>query len=695
MTPPVTRTTDSPPPASIRATSNGHHFQNVITPLKSPTFCPTSTSASHAYGSNQRATNASAAATNEPNTARNLWSAAQFATGSRLLACLVNEGLATAHLLSSRVMSGSCDPWAVLVRPASSISAEWVHEMFLAPSAASQQRPTTADFVTKRPESVSAATEVESRLDPTTVDAVLVPLRNVPLVLRDAELLFPQVRAMDPEEIDASAPFVFVSRNANTQADATWVVTPSVDPVLTWKTVAHWNGIHGPSSDKIARELASSVEVQSHLYQLASSNPLPTLASTPLEWESAILEGHATHPMHRTRSAAAPLSFAATKDLKPLATPDIKFFFVPRTQVHAHGTWLDSIQPHLVEYLGVACPDTHIIFPVHGMQATYVLAKYPDFTPVDASARRVPALAQASTRTVVPVDKAFVHGAHVKLSICMTITSAMRTISPYSIHNGPVMTEMAQIANQGRSVLVPVPEFASIGLRHADEQVAKTMGCILRSDPADLCPGEQLIVCGALVERDPVSRTPNVVRAFGLDSQAKRLGFSTSTRPTGKNMVLRVSPHDGKLLGFAGRDFGGCQIDPSQWRKRTQGTDAEQLVDQLMAGSFQLGGSAAAGFKIVYHTAFNCHLQRLARALNVHHDGSAWAVVRRELARHIPRGSELWKAWMETREVPAKAFLRMKCDGLYRDYVYEQVPNILLTGLSTNDTLDFSDLAHV
>ncbi|ORZ40408.1 IucC family-domain-containing protein [Catenaria anguillulae PL171] len=561
-------------------------FQNVITPLKSPTFCPPRPRQATLMAAINVLPNIGPA-TNELNTARNLWSAAQFATGSRLLACLVNEGLATAHLLSSRVMSGSCDPWAVLIRPAST----------------SQQRPTAADFVTKRPESVSAATEVESRLDPTTVDAVLVPLRNVPLVLRDADLLF----------------LKFVP----------WTPKRSMHQRLL-----------------------------SHLYQLASSNPLPTLASTPLEWESAILEGHATHPMHRTRSAAAPLSFDATKDLKPLATPEIKFFFVPRTQVHAHGTWLDSIQPHLVEYLGVACPDTHIIFPVHGMQATYVLAKYPGFTPVDASARRVPALAQASTRTVVPVDKAFVHGAHVKLSICMTITSAMRTISPYSIHNGPVMTEMAHIANQGRSVLVPVPEFASIGLRHADEQVAKTMGCILRSDPADLCPGEQLIVCGALVERDPVSRTSNVVRAFGLDSQAKRLAFFDEYA----------------TLGFAGRDFGGCQIDPSQWRKRTQGTDAEQLVDQLMAGSFQLA---------------------VARALNVHHDGSAWAVVRRELARHIPRGSELWKAWMETREVPAKAFLRMKCDGLYRDYVYEQVPNILLTGLSPNDALAFSDLAHV
>ncbi|KAI9184330.1 hypothetical protein H9P43_003383 [Blastocladiella emersonii ATCC 22665] len=646
---------------------------------------------------------ATAPATKAPATPVVDWTArAQYATSSRLVCCVVNEALAPAYYVPSPSASGTGDVlgWAVLVRPddeqqqSGVVSAEWVHDVFL-PSLA-----TTSPVI-------PAASD-----DTAVPDAILVPLRATPL-LRTRDTVFPRVRSADPDDLVPVSPFLLL--HPTSSASGKWTATATLDPARVWSAVSQWNAIDAASSGKIARELASSAAVQEQLYLLSADRALPTLDSPALDWEAAVLEGHATHPMHRTRSAAAPLSFAADHaHLAALADPEIRFFLVPLARVHAHGTWLADVHPHLARYLGVACPADHVLFPVHAFQVPFVRATFPEFRYLESAA--IPARAQASTRTVVPRDPhAFPGASHVKLSICMTITSAMRTISPYSVHNGPVFSRMAELANEGRAVLLPVAENATLGLRHDDEYYAKTMGAVLRTDPESVLPEhERTIMCGALVERDPVSHTPHVVRAFALATHEAKLDFFHHYAATlvaavvpplvkyglaweahGQNMLVRVDRRTRAVVGFAARDFGGCQVYPPAWRSAFSGNPAAAgLVDQFLPGSFQTGESAEAGWAVVYHTAFACHLHRLARALGVHGDARSWAGVRREIARYVVRGSPLWQAWLATREVPAKAFLRMKMDGLYRDYVYEPVPNILLTGVAEDDDLSFPELSE-
>lgn len=72
-------------------------------------------------------------------------------------------------------------------------------------------------------------------------------------------------------------------------------------------------------------------------------------------------------------------------------------------------------------------------------------------------------------------------------------------------------------------------------------------------------------------------------------------------------------------------------------------------------------------YKGFYHTVILCHLYRLIRALDLHHSGIGWQIIRRHLSEMIPRDNVLQKLFFEEAKFQIKCFLRMKCDGLYRD----------------------------
>ena len=95
----------------------------------------------------------------------------------------------------------------------------------------------------------------------------------------------------------------------------------------------------------------------------------------------------------------------------------------------------------------------------------------------------------------------------------------------------------------------------------------------------------------------------------------------------------------------------------------------------------------------LYHTLIHNHLQRLARVLRLHADGSAWEMVRAHLAREIPPGSWLWSAWMDpaVKSLPGKCLVRMKLEGVYREVSLTTPP----TRPSTDDAnVFFSSLSQ-
>ena len=118
------------------------------------------------------------------------------------------------------------------------------------------------------------------------------------------------------------------------------------------------------------------------------------------------------------------------------------------------------------------------------------------------------------------------------------------------------------------------------------------------------------------------------------------------------------------------RDLGGLRVHAETLRSST-GTDF-----QFSPGHCVVTASLEEAAKKLYHTLVFNHLQRLARSLDLHYDGSGWALLRQHLEAKIPRDSWLWDVWMrqDARSVSGKCLLRMKLAGLYRDVSLSSVP---------------------
>lgn len=148
-----------------------------------------------------------------------------------------------------------------------------------------------------------------------------------------------------------------------------------------------------------------------------------------------------------------------------------------------------------------------------------------------------------------------------------------------------------------------------------------------------------------------------------------------------QNMLLRLSRSTLTPTGFIMRDLGGLRVHPATLSASTGSEFA------FLPGHCVVASTPEDAAKKLYHTLVHNHLQRLARVLRLHSDGSAWSAVRAHLTREIPRGSWLWSAWMDdtVRSLPGKCLVRMKLEGVYREVScfrlgdFEAMPRLLFS----------------
>ena len=141
-----------------------------------------------------------------------------------------------------------------------------------------------------------------------------------------------------------------------------------------------------------------------------------------------------------------------------------------------------------------------------------------------------------------------------------------------------------------------------------------------------------------------------------------------------QNTLLRLSRSTLTPTGFVMRDLGGLRVHPATLAASTTDPDSGSVSGSgsefaFLPGHCVVTSTREEAAKKLYHTLVHNHLQRLARVLRLHGDGSAWGVVREHLTREIPRGSWLWSAWMDdaVRSVSGKCLVRMKLEGVYRE----------------------------
>ncbi|RDB25517.1 hypothetical protein Hypma_006471 [Hypsizygus marmoreus] len=458
------------------------------------------------------------------------------------------------------------------------------------------------------------------------------------------------------------------------------------NPISLWRKFVDSVVIQDSLREAIEKEIQSSYDYQLLAYR--SPPTLPSLASSPIEWEQSLVAGHPTHPMHRTR--LLPLSTAISD--YDWYHPRIRFARVERSNLALLGP-LESEMRKLAKKAaaksGRPLPDdaASVLVPVHELQVPNIISKFPDIEILHPDIS-LQALAQSSIRTVIIPE---LPGMALKLALGVKISSALRTISHYTADFGPrFSTDIIPKLNIDPKILTISREPASVVYSSADPDVAKHFTAILREEFQPKA-GQALIVSAALLEMDHAGLPGGVSvveSVFKLDTYERRATYiqlaceallpplisnGVAFEAHAQNVLVRFDAATGEPLGFVIRDLGGLRIHPETLRQST-GVDF-----QFLPGHCVVTATLEETYPKFYHTFVHNHMQRLIRILGMHCDGRGWEMLREHMDAVIPAGHELRNIWLnpDCRVVPSKCLMRMRMRDSYREMVYSPFPNMV------------------
>ncbi|KAI5800601.1 IucC family-domain-containing protein [Pyronema domesticum] len=454
-----------------------------------------------------------------------------------------------------------------------------------------------------------------------------------------------------------------------------------------------WFGDDHSSSirSETIRELEDSAANQARWLELAAKTPLPELSSPSIAWEKSMIRGHPTHPMHKTCLAQSPLQDLQPSDFPRIINPGISFVSIPISDVRLAGNFQDTIAP-LLSACGVAAAEEgRVIAPCLSMQLPSIAQRFPSAKVVDSN--QITAEAQASLRTVsLPSELNFPY--HLKFPLACKVTSAVRTITPWTTCVGPELSVLLESVMD--KDFWPLKEVASLAGAQENFSDARHLSCLVREDLEirARAQGEALIVASGLAERDAENKVTNVERVLGLDTVEKKLDwlrgyarklfevtipllsrYGICLESHGQNILVRLGLSDGALKGFAVRDLGGIRMHLPTLRK------CGFELKTALPGSSIITEDIHEVWSKAYHTLIQNHLNQFIHGLSIQGEGG-WRVVKEELKGVLAMeqgetARELERFFFAER-VPFKCFMRMQMASVYRNYIYEEVPNMLL-----------------
>ncbi|KAK7032832.1 IucC family-domain-containing protein [Favolaschia claudopus] len=475
-------------------------------------------------------------------------------------------------------------------------------------------------------------------------------------------------------------------------------LVPLRSPLLMWEAFGRSMKVQEAILKDITAEFESSILWAKHSFE--NPPPAPQFSSPSIDWEQSIVEGHPTHPMHKTRMFLPPI-----RDIAPgtydLHHTKLRFVAVPRENLKITNDFEKYTAPLIVSASAAAgeelkVPDGFVVVPVHDLQVVHIEAKFPEAV-IYPPAFSLPILGQQSIRSVI-VPNAY-HELSLKLGVGIKLTSAVRTISPASAYLGPrFSSQVVPALTMDRNIVTVARELASVVHSHPDGEIAKHCAAIIREAYENTSEerGERLIVCTSLVESGHAGEgghIPAVIRVFELDTEEKRLewldkfvklffeaflpsvihnGVAFEAHP--QNCVARFDIKTKKLLGFIIRDFGGLRVHRESLRAST-GVELD-----FVEGHSIIAPDTDDVYARMYHTVMHNHLQQLIRVLGFHYNGKGWAIVRKHLRALIPEDHALYNAWLgpDVKTFPGKCFMRMRCEGMYRFHLHAPFPNLIL-----------------
>lgn len=397
--------------------------------------------------------------------------------------------------------------------------------------------------------------------------------------------------------------------------------------------------------------------------------------------------------MHKLRISYPPMP-PLTPGVIDLDNPRIRLVSFPRQAINLRGDFEAEVCGLIKHMLGDTRDPDLVYLPVHEFQVDTLLERFP-VAQVMNEVRPVWARSLTSLRSLVLPE--LLPGKCLKLGIGIRVSSAMRTISPFSAYSGPGFSKTnVPHLSYDKDILTIECETASAVARHEDPHVAKHACCIVR-DALEFGPESErdlIVPCASLTERiqQPNTNATLVTYVFGLETEASRQAFLTryvdlilrallplailngvAFEAHAQNTLARFDRATGELKGFLIRDFGAIRIH-RETLKASTGVDMDVLPTSPIVAK-----ELTDVIHKLYHTLFYLHLQRLIRVLDLHSNGFGWRCVREALDRNFPNNeSEIYKAIRTQKQIPGQCLMRMRMADLACDYIWNPLPNLVL-----------------
>ncbi|MDR6319369.1 IucA/IucC family protein [Actinoplanes couchii] len=314
----------------------------------------------------------------------------------------------------------------------------------------------------------------------------------------------------------------------------TAAATPFTDPLPAPAATVHGETVTDPArltallwpGSPLTTEIANSVANLA----LARAAAVEDLTEGPGIIEQSLVDGHPLHPCCRTRTG---MTVADVLTYAPEHRPVIHL----RRLLVPENRWYGTAPPVLL---------------AHPWQAERLLTEYPWLTDDGDTG---PARPLMSLRTVAPLDG----GPHIKTAVDVQMTSAVRTVSPAAVHNGPRLSALLQdlTADLPLDILAETEAGAAITAHGPDRRLAHL---IRQAPPDDAIP---LGVLPNLLQtvHDPYSFMEDLAEVL-FRPLAVVLERGVALEAHGQNTLIRIV--DGRPVRAYYRDLGGVRVHPGR-----------------------------------------------------------------------------------------------------------------------------------
>lgn len=462
--------------------------------------------------------------------------------------------------------------------------------------------------------------------------------------------------------------------------------------------------------DQVLLELAKDYQVET-LYDLveqAFSN------EAPLFFERWASQGHPFHPCNKTKlgfnreellhyapefSPGVGVLFAAIHrsiaavELEE-ATSSFKSWFANHYP-EVNQAWHESLAAHKLN------TEDYLPLPLHPWQAQHVIKEKFAQALAEKKLILLPKLRLVlqptlSFRTLCGTKA---QQKQIKLPVAIQSTSALRTVSPASIHNSPKISRVLRHILSNDTNFDPRfrAVYDSVGIRiaHQDSEVAKHCSALFRDNPQEvLKPGEIACVAASLFQTTPFSNKPFLAELIG-EKGAKdyfshlvdtlipaylRLFFNYGIALEAHQQNTYLVFKDKQPVASIIRDLGGVRIHLPSLAKRGYHIEA-------FPGSATLTNNHTEVRNKLIHTLYQCQLGEIIILLNQQFglsETSLWKIVRQK-TEQVMTACEKERNnsvdWQEERQAffnddwNIKSLTAMRLNDTYSSYLYSKTAN--------------------